>query len=385
MIIVLIILLRFRIDRNKAFFLVLFYAVLPLNTSTVAWLGARADLLAAFFILSSLLLFLKFKEKGKALYIIFSLLMYSLALLSKEMAFVFFLFILLLDFLLPGKPKYSIFYAALAFIYLIFRIHILGRIGTRQEFFWGQPYVTILSSLVGLAQYFLKFFWPFNLSISDAFPKYHSLFNPIVFSATIFDISVFLAFIYSVFKRKYLWGLGLGWILIFYLPISNIVPALHFWAERFFYIPGFGLVLFLGYLVSKYKRLIILLSVSLVFYASINFRYQNYFKDDISLCRRAIEVEPFSQEPYTALGYYYLSKGDYLKSIYYYLISIQPNRNYYSYSSWEEAYNNLGVIFLRLRKYQVAERWFRKALEYDRNNKTAALNLRILQRLKNKN
>ncbi len=248
-----LILLKFKITKDVSLLSVLLYGLLPLNISTVVCLGARADLLAAFFILFSFLLYLIFQEKGKLVYFIYSFLGYILALMSKEIALPFFLVVCLIAEVKNRFKLYSIWYLLLALIYLFVRVGIIGHIGSSLPFLHGEPYVAILSSFAGFFRYLFKFFIPFKLSLSDAFPKYNSIFNfEVVFGIILF--SAVVLFFFHTIKRKILTlSLFLGWLLFFYIPISNIIPALHFWAERFFYLPGIGLIGITGYFLSKRK------------------------------------------------------------------------------------------------------------------------------------
>ena len=373
------ILLRLKIPKAACFFCTVSYGVLPLNVSAVTWLGARADLLAGFFILSSFLMYLIFQKGRKIVYLAISLLGYGLALMSKEIAFPFFLLIVIIGFSPDQNKKYSLPYLFLAAGYIFARIYIVGHVGSRAELFRGTPYITILSSCAGFFRYIFKFFIPLNLSVTDAFLKCRTIMHlEVLVGLSLLAFFSFL-FISSVLKKKKIISLASGWILCFYLPISNILPALHFWAERFFYLPGFGLAMLAVYIFSqkRYFKRIFLVLISV--YAAVTFRYQMYFENDIFLFQRAIRVSKESCEPHTMLGYFYLINGDYSKSIYHYFITVQKNQNYYIFSSYPGVYNNLGVLFLRLGQYNEAEKWFKKALSIDKNYEPALLNLAITE------
>jgi len=373
------ILLRLKIPKAACFFGAISYGVLPLNVSVATWLGARADLLAGFFILSSFLTYLIFQEKKRTVYFAISLLGYGLALMSKEIAFPFFLLIIIIGFFQGHNKRHSLFYLLLASGYILARICIIGHVGGKVEFFRGTPYITILSSCAGFFKYIFKFFIPLNLSVTDAFLKYRSLMHLEVLLGLSLLVFFSFFFIHSVLKKRKIPALASGWVLCFYLPISNILPALHFWAERFFYLSGFGLAMLVVYIFAekRYFKKILLVLVSI--YAAVTFRYQMYFENDIFLFRRAIRASEESCEPHTMLGYFYLMNGDYSKSIYHYFIAAQQNQNYYIFSSPAGVYNNLGVLFLRLSQYNEAEKWFKKSLSIDDDYEPALLNLAVTE------
>ncbi|MDP8215710.1 MAG: tetratricopeptide repeat protein [Candidatus Kaelpia imicola] len=373
-----VILLKFKIAKEISLLSTLLYGFLPLNTSAVVCLGARADLLAAFFVLFAFLSYLTFQEKGKAVYFICSLLGYILALMSKEIAFPFFLVIFIIA---KAKNQFkicNIWYLLLASGYLFIRFKIFGYIGSSLSLLRGEPFITILSSFAGFFRYLFKFFMPFNLSLSDAFPKYSSIFNFEVIFGLILFFMIALFFIRSVRRENLTLSLFLGWLLFFYIPISNIVPALHFWAERFFYLPGIGLIGVVGYLISKRKSLKIPLVAVVLFYGLFNLKYQEYFKNNELLFRRAIDISTKSEEAYNMLGYHHLLNNDYFRTIYYYHLATQDFSGYYTYSSLDETCNNLGVVFLRLKQYKEARKWFQSAVALDGDDSKAVLNLKIL-------
>ncbi len=373
------ILLRFKISQSTALMLSLLFGILPLNTSTVVLIGARADLLAGFFIFLAFLLGLFYMGKKRAIYLFSSLLMYVLALLSKEIALPFFLVILLMLFLKKEKVSSLWVFPGAAFFYILLRIYTLGHIGSKEAILRGDACRTLLSSGVAFLNYIFKFFIPINLSVSDAFLKYSSIFDFPVFVSFIVLFSFFSFFLYFVLRKDFMPALSLGWVIIFYLPISNVIPALHFWAERFFYLSGFGLILLLAYLIKVRPVLKKILLILVPIYIICNLNYQKYFKNDISLFNRALKVSEYSQEAHTMLGYKYLLGNEPEKSIYHYLLSIRGNDNYYSFASLKESYNNLGVLFLRLKNYEEARKWFFKVLDEDPLSEITALNLSILE------
>ena len=83
-------------DRYTAFWATLIFALHPVNTESVSWIGSRDNILVALFSLSSLFLYIKGWEGGSRLNRMASVLTFALAILSKEMGLmllpVFFLY-----------------------------------------------------------------------------------------------------------------------------------------------------------------------------------------------------------------------------------------------------------------------------------------------------
>ncbi|MDP8253407.1 MAG: tetratricopeptide repeat protein [Candidatus Kaelpia aquatica] len=374
------ILLRLKVSQGLSLMLTLLWGLLPINLSAVVLISARADLLVTFFILASLLSLLLFLEKRFKGFIVLSIIAYILALLSKEIAWPFFLLVVIYSIVKPRLRFYSAYYTLIAFGYIFWRSIILGYIGSSVPLMRSQPAVALLSSFAGLFRYIFKFFVPLNLSLSDAFPKYDSIFNLEVFSGILILSILVFYFFRSIIKRDQRYMFSLGWLLCFYAPISNILPGLHFWAERFFYLPGVGLIFILGHLgaLKKFKRLLV---AAVLFYAIVGFKYQSYFKNDQILFRRALSVSLKSEEAYNMLGYSYLINNDYGQAIYYYHLAAQDFSGYYTYSSLDETYNNLGVIFMRLGQYSEARKWFKLLIAIDDDSRLALLNLKTLDSL----
>lgn len=349
--------------------------VAPLHVSNVAWISARADLLAGFFVLLSLYLYLL---KNKLCYYS-SLFAFLFALLSKEIAIVFPFFLLIAEYLKTKRYKRLIAYFALSIIYLLVRLVTLGKLGTRVPLLWGAPYISFLSSLAGFGYYILKMFFPFKLSVSDAFPKYHSLLEPAVAISLLLFLSLLFILVRKLRRGEVMAPLSLFWLFLFYLPISNIVPALHFWAERFFYLPAFGLLLFLANFIKKPNPIIIsILILIIIFYASLTFNYSHKFRNDETLFYHTLKVSPYSIEAHSALGYYYMKRGLYPYALYHYILALNRNRSYYQYYSGDEAYNNIAVSLMRLGRFREAEYWLRQGLRFYPKDKLLRLNLNIL-------
>jgi tetratricopeptide (TPR) repeat protein len=378
------ILIYLKIEKKAALLICFLYGIIPINVSPVVCLIARADILSASFILLSFLLFLKFENENKSEWYLLSLLGYFLALLTKEIAIGLLPVMIIWIYLKKNPKKYIGGYLIITIFYLLGRFFILGRLGTRIPLLWGDPYPTLLSSCVGFLKYFLKTFLPYNLSISDAFPRYDSIFHPVVLIALGF-MGIFIVFLWKYLSsREIIPSLALVWILSFYLPVSNIVPALHFWAERFFYIPGIGLMIFLAYILHKNSGMRKLTIFILPIYILANINYQKYFRDDFVLFQRALKVSEFSQEAHTMLGYLYMQRKDYPRAVYHYTFALQEVPYYYTYVNKTEILNNLGVIFMRLKEYSKARSYFLQGLKISPRDSTLLLNLSILNEIESR-
>lgn len=109
----------------------LIYAVLPIETEAVAWMGARFDLLSACFTIWGAVLYISYRRSGGIRKYVMALVCFSLAALSKENAYVFPLMLLAAEYLvLPQRrwrPLGGCFLLAIALF--LYRWAMLGGIG----------------------------------------------------------------------------------------------------------------------------------------------------------------------------------------------------------------------------------------------------------------
>jgi len=74
------------IKDNLSFLLALLFSVHPLFTEAIVWIVGRGDILAGLFRTISLILFIKYNETKKILYLILHSFSFVLALFSKEVS-----------------------------------------------------------------------------------------------------------------------------------------------------------------------------------------------------------------------------------------------------------------------------------------------------------
>jgi len=104
----------------------------PNNINNICWMAARVDLICCFFFIISVLLFFLYSDTGKRSFFILSIITFSLALLTKELAITFPAVIMLAEYFRKGKSGIKkamplmIGVVSLLVIYFIFRIGILG-------------------------------------------------------------------------------------------------------------------------------------------------------------------------------------------------------------------------------------------------------------------
>jgi tetratricopeptide (TPR) repeat protein len=237
----------------------LVFAAHPVHTEAVATVFGRAEVLCAFFVLSSFLLFLK-RERRKAFYL--SLACFFLALLSKESAVVLplLLALYLLVFHRDDRKKDALFYlkqlypyALVMVLYLAMRAVFLKGVATPQGYharFNGvEPFDAFLMMCRAAYEYIRLSFLPFDLRCDYDFS------TPSLLDIRTALLPVLIVMMLVFGKRLLNFSKGLFfavcWFLVALLPVSNIIPTGILMSERALYIPSFGACLLLGLVLGN--------------------------------------------------------------------------------------------------------------------------------------
>ena len=191
-----------------------------------------------------------------------ALLLFPLAVLSKETGFVLVGLLPLTDFLLLSKAKS--FWARvrqtaaavwpfiiLAIIYVILRATVLNfsnsfNFYNANNAFTTHPSIRLMTFFKAMVQYTGFLFFPYQLRVERDFPWAQSLCNGMSLPAAFWlDLCLFAAFKY--WRTKPLISFGIGWFFIAIAPASNVlVPINSVIYEHFLYMPMIGIALISG-------------------------------------------------------------------------------------------------------------------------------------------
>jgi len=223
-----------RVSANQRIGLVaaILFAVMAVHSEAVAWVGARYDVICAFFFLASVLFFVLFRQCGTRRFYLVSLVMFLLALVSKEIAVTLPVVLLAYDLIfnfvawnrVPLLLKRHVpYWVALASVFAI-RILVFGRIG----------YGTILD-------------WAaFSYWGDKAIAR---LLNPLVIDNVEnlrWLLLIGILVVLWIYRSRRALIFGALWIPLVYIATFNSGAS-----ERSFYIPSFGLALALSSIVAQ--------------------------------------------------------------------------------------------------------------------------------------
>ncbi|MFA5059671.1 MAG: tetratricopeptide repeat protein [Candidatus Omnitrophota bacterium] len=248
-------------DARGAFFAALFFGLHPIQTEAVNNISFREDLFVFFFGISAFILFIKAKACSldrKRLMLLFSNLLFFLALFSKEMAVTFPILFLLYDYCFCREEIKGGFWRHIKSYYLAYGVVLLFFLWiwafvmpseNKPLIYFGQ---TAWSNFLTMAKVFgIYVFWMFiPVNIHGTVPDFSiaefSLWSIEVIAA----IMALLFLMYCVarfWQRHRVVSFGILWFFIALFPVANIFPIQNIIACRYLYFPSFGFFLIFAY------------------------------------------------------------------------------------------------------------------------------------------
>jgi len=321
-----------------------FFAVHPLRVESVAWVSERKDVLSVFFGLPAILFYLKYAERPGltdryssfpfSRYYWLSIIFFSLSILSKAMLVTLPTVLLLLDWFPLKRLKRSSLIKMVSEKVPFIVISCIGAVITvsAQSSAMIPIDVLSLSSRLQIASksimtYLWMTAWPLNLSPFYLHPgnitglRFEYILPMVMFLSVTACCTMLV-------KRRPL--LITAWMiyLITLLPVIGIISiGATEMADRYTYVPSLPVALVAALaIITAIARLsrsrLAVMSITtvtlllLVGASYLTVRQISYWKDDVALWSRAIEVKPhFSGRMYFERGKSYSARGDYLKAL----------------------------------------------------------------------
>lgn len=365
------------------------FGIAPAISGVTFYIPARSDLLMALFLFLSMWFLIKYRQKGKGMLHVLSVISFALALLCKEMAVVLPLLLLLIVTLPPqqGRSRWRLLfpYLAILLVYALLRATIFnfakGHILVIDDLSFSSTlplWVRLLTDFKIIFLYMKILILPFGLHMEWFVEPVRDIFHS--------DISLYIAgFILAILvlkktaSKNKLILFGSLWFLFALLPVLNIYPISVLFGEGWLYVPsvGFFIVLsaiFQDIIKPRFGKIFsgILIALLLVYYAFFTIFYGAVWKDSVSVFSNVLKYEknsPFIYLTYNNLGTAYYDKGDFARSIEYCKKSVSLNPGY------SEAYNNLGIAYVATGKTVRAMKAFRKAIRLKKDFVSGYCNL----------
>ncbi len=372
-----LLLTKLKYQKALSFILSLFFAGHPAVVQAVAWIPGRNDILLSLLILLSFILFLSFVNNKNRAASSWHLLVYFLALLTKETALILPIICLLYLIVIKKEKRLS---AQSGFLLIgwgiLTIIWYFSRQAALQNLYGYTPPEVIKSVFLNIFAVFLfigKTILPFNLS------TYPILSDSTIIYGLIVTILVSILLILSKYKHWAYVIWGLAWFLLFLLPSfvrpdASIVPE---FLEHRTYLPLIGFIIILAEidwikkLFDNKKTLFAAVSIILALSVTTVIHSQNY-KNSYNYWTKAIKTSPHSAFAYKQMGVVYYFKNQYneAEDKYKQALKLNPDENL--------VHNNLGLIYAKQGKFELAEEEYKKELSINPAYDNAHFNLGLL-------
>jgi len=352
----------------------LLFGLHPMTLETIAWVGERKTLLAAFFCLMSLLLYVCYVRKGARKFYIAALLMYVPALMSKPTSTPLPLLMLLMDYwplrrlrrqVLPEKVPFFVIGIISAVITYVSQ----GRAAVVTSPLAYSPGRILLVLCHNIIFYLCKIFWPTNLSPYYAFPKPLGLSDPMVLAGVVGSCILICLLLVSLRQTA---AALTGWLFFFVaiFPTMGVVGfTIVIASDKYAYLPSLGLLMiltsFLGwfggrdFMKGSVKGLLVVVTAVVVLAgaeAAALRRYAGRWSDTVGLCRYILALSPDAGPVHTLLGVELKLAGDFDGAVSHYRRVLEINPASY------RAAHNLAIALEAQGKTDEAIGYYRKAL-----------------------
>jgi tetratricopeptide (TPR) repeat protein len=349
------------------------FAVHPIHTEVVAWVGGVTDLSFTLFFLLSLYLYVLSAERGmhqKGLYLL-SVASFFLATLCKEPALTFPLILVAYDYSfgrealrpLDHLKRYSP-YLGVAAVYFILRVNALGGFAPVRRHGELSAFEYLINVLPLFRQYLGKLLLPIHLNAYHVFSPISSIIGPNGLRSLAVTM-VFAGAVLLALKKSRPVFFALALVLVPLLPALYIPGAgENTFAERYLYLPSFGFVLLVALLAEQVvlhvPRWSVPLTVALVFAAGLyslgTVQRNAVWKDDERLWRDVVEKSPDSAVSHYNLACTLNSRGQIDEAIGEFRTAIRLQPAAVAYKSLGAAYQAKGLINEAIEQYRLAVR-----------------------------
>jgi hypothetical protein len=230
-------------NKGIAAFVTLSFAVSPITAQGVLWLSNRFDLLGTFFLLASLLLFLRFLRLKQKRDISWSMALGVFSFFCKEITIV-------LPALLIFSGSFMFYYRGTLTRSTLRRIVVLSIpyfIAAAAFMMWRYAILGTMGGYVGEQR--VAFTWEYAFRLIASFGEYVWLFHTAI--GLLLFVFVFSLFLLKrkILKRNLIWLYGLGFFIVSAAPLAMVLKVekvMLFHTPRFFFLPGLGLAICLA-------------------------------------------------------------------------------------------------------------------------------------------
>jgi protein O-mannosyl-transferase len=393
---------------DVAFLTSLIFLIHPMHTEVIANVKSRDEILSFLFIILTLISVFRYVREGKKRNLIFGMVFYFMALLSKEYAVSLVVLIPLLLYIQEKNTlKEAIFKAIpfgfVAIVYLLIRFKIVG-VGSTVEntdvlnnpYMYATAVEKLGTKIFVLGKYLCLLFFPHPLSSDYSYNTipYLKMTDWRVLLSLMVHLGMVVAFVVFFIRRSII-AFALGFYLIHLFMISNLKMEIGAtMGERLVYHSSLGFAIIIALAINrllekanqKTVRNTALISFSLIITAAsaiVVIPRNNDWKNDNTLFIKDAETVPNSALVNGNAGKAYVDLSEMpenkprekeliTKAIYH------LNRSVSIHKLYVNGYLNLGVCYFKLKDYDKAKMYWDKAKEIFPNNPYLKTNFPLL-------
>ena len=357
--------------KDIALIVAFFFALHPMQVEVVAWISERKDLLYGFFYLSALIAYLKFSERNRWKFYLFSLLLFTCSLLSKPTAVTLPVVLLLVDYFRGRRFTKTTLLEKLPFFLLAILAGLVPLLFQKASGDLTDMSIsyTLLDRLFmasyALGFYIVKFLAPVNLSMMYYLPvKTDGLLPVLYYLSPVFVVALAWS-LYATYRKYKEIFFGILFFAVTISPMIQLIPiARVITADRYVYVSFIGLALIVGYFYSRYSGKKLIRSLFFIAFAGYGILFIvlsvsriAVWKDGVALFTDAVDRNPEFPHAWAARAGVKMKLHDYHGAISDYKEAVRLK------ITNAEAWNNCGACYYNLDQFDEAIPWFDKAIE----------------------
>jgi len=350
------------------------FGIHPVCIEEIAWISERKSILATFFLLSSLILYILYVKYSKKKFLVASIFAFTLALLSKPIAVSLPIILVLFDYFWFKRLRILTLSEKIPYFILAAVFTLIAYISQKNT-----AAIQVLPQSLNIIQLillicYINIFYLWKLLIPTDLSPHYDFISPISLSNLSFLVPAILTIILIVvFVLTYRHSKKLLFGYLFYivsiLPTSGILRVTNSIAcYKYAYFPSVGILICFIILIKKITQfklshmlkysiaIILVLIISFGEIVAVN-SYSSKWKNTETLYKHITSINPNSYEYLDYLGREYYSQGKIDKAIEYYnqALSINP--------SSAETYMSLATALFAKEQYDNALSLYDKALD----------------------
>jgi tetratricopeptide (TPR) repeat protein len=373
----------------------LLFVVHPIQTESVAYISGQRDVLFTFFYLVGFWGFVRYRVTEQFPYLVLTALAYVMSLLTKEMAITLPVLCALYDCVrhLPGSEqgvtvpvwkaawegfrkvitRYPWLYAGgtTALGVVLYYFVFVANPSHQRTLYGGGLGPTLNTSARIMAHYLTQLVFPVTLNAdysNNAFPISNGLLDIRGVLAGLLVLGVGYGSICLLRINRWA-ALGIFWLFVTLLPVSQIVPHHELLAEHFLYLPIVGFCLVVGYGVNRgfaarrYTGAVVVAFISVIVLLGIRTVVRNRdWANQLTLWTKTVQTAPQSLRARINLAQSLKGGGRYEEALEQFRmhVTLEP-RSSSGHVGMASTYHLMG-------RYAEATEHFRKAIELDRSS-----------------